>query len=148
MMLAFGCKHVFTLKTFSQLEEPDLLQRVLLYCQSTTGLLMKELQKLANENLFTKAGFLISSVWRFCLSGVLCFIGRTFCVAVVAVSNMVCGLYNRHLYDQAFTIVEILCKDLCQKHAVSLSVDRVSVKDITPQCWLNHFAETCCYLNL
>ncbi|XP_004068615.1 separin [Oryzias latipes] len=84
----------------SQLEEPDLLQRVLLYCQSTTGLLMKELQKLANENLFTKA--------------------------VVAVSNMVCGLYNRHLYDQAFTIVEILCKDLCQKHAVSLSVDRLN----------------------
>uniref|UniRef100_A0A8C7X1K1 Extra spindle pole bodies like 1, separase n=1 Tax=Oryzias sinensis TaxID=183150 RepID=A0A8C7X1K1_9TELE len=84
----------------SQLEEPDLLQRVLLYCQSTTGLLMKELQKLANENLFTKA--------------------------VVAVSNMACGLYNRHLYDQAFTIVEILCKDLCQKHAVSLSVDRLN----------------------
>ncbi|KAF6732151.1 Separin [Oryzias melastigma] len=84
----------------SQLEDPDLLQRVLLYCQSTAGLLMKELRTLANENLFTKT--------------------------VVAVSNIACGLYNRHLYDQAFTTVEILCRELCQDHTAALSVDRLN----------------------
>ncbi len=50
----------------------------------------------------------------------------TVCVAVVAVSNLACGLYNRRLYDQAFTLVEIICKDLCKNCPVSLSVDRVS----------------------
>uniref|UniRef100_A0A8C5GC86 separase n=1 Tax=Gouania willdenowi TaxID=441366 RepID=A0A8C5GC86_GOUWI len=29
-------------------------------------------------------------------------------VVVIAVSNLACGLYNRRLYDQAFTLVEIL----------------------------------------
>ncbi|RVE73185.1 hypothetical protein OJAV_G00048450 [Oryzias javanicus] len=84
----------------SQLEEPDVLQRVLLYCQSTAGLLMKELRKLANESLLTKT--------------------------VVAVSNIACGLYNRHLYEQAFTTVEILCRELCHDHTAALSVDRLN----------------------
>ena len=48
------------------------------------------------------------------------------CIAVIAVSNLVCGLYNRRLYDQAFTLVEILCKDLHKNCPVSLSVDRVN----------------------
>ncbi|XP_041837386.1 separin isoform X2 [Melanotaenia boesemani] len=84
----------------SQLENSDTLDRVLLYCQSTAGLLMTELHKLSNENLFIKA--------------------------VIAVSNLACGLYNRRHYDQAFTLVEILCKDLCKNCPVSLSVDRLS----------------------
>lgn len=50
----------------------------------------------------------------------------TTCFAVVAVSNLACGLYNRRLYDQAFTLVEILCRDLCKNCPVSLSVDRVT----------------------
>uniref|UniRef100_A0A3B4TT27 separase n=1 Tax=Seriola dumerili TaxID=41447 RepID=A0A3B4TT27_SERDU len=45
---------------------------------------------------------------------------------IIAVSNLVCGLYNRRLYDQAFTLVEILCRDLCKNCPVSLSVDRLS----------------------
>lgn len=50
----------------------------------------------------------------------------TTCFAVVAVSNLACGLYNRRLYDQAFTLVEILCRDLCKNCPISLSVDRVT----------------------
>ncbi|XP_076604279.1 separin [Chaetodon auriga] len=84
----------------SQLENSDTLDRVLLYCQATAGLMMTELRKLSSENLLNKA--------------------------VIAVSNLVCGLYNRHLYDQAFTLVEILCRDLCKNCPTSLSVDRLS----------------------
>jgi len=51
------------------------------------------------------------------------------CLVVIAVSNLTCGLYNRRLYDQAFTLVETLCKDLCKNRPVSLSVDRVSLLD-------------------
>ncbi|XP_038552604.1 separin [Micropterus salmoides] len=83
----------------SQLENSDTLDRVLLYCQATAGL-MTELRKLSSENLLIKA--------------------------VIAVSNLACGLYNRRLYDQAFTLVEILCRDLCKNCPVSLSVDRLS----------------------
>lgn len=50
----------------------------------------------------------------------------TLCNVVVAVSNLACGLYNRRLYDQAFKLVEILCRDLGNNCPVSLSVDRVS----------------------
>ncbi|XP_071350863.1 separin [Trachinotus anak] len=84
----------------SQLENSDTLDRVLLYCQATAGQMMTELHKLSNESLLVKA--------------------------VIAVSNLVCGLYNRRLYDQAFTLVEILCRDLCKNCPVSLSVDRMS----------------------
>ncbi|XP_051271664.1 separin isoform X1 [Dicentrarchus labrax] len=84
----------------SQLENSDTLDRVLLYCQATAGLMMAELRKLSSENLLIKA--------------------------VIAVSNLACGLYNRRLYDQAFTLVEILCRDLCKNCPVSLSVDRLS----------------------
>nr|XP_046239902.1 separin isoform X2 [Scatophagus argus] len=84
----------------SQLESSDTLDRVLLYCQATAGLMMTELHKLSSDNLHVKA--------------------------VIAVSNLACGLYNRRLYDQAFTLVEILCRDLCKSCPVSLSVDRLS----------------------
>ncbi|XP_068598709.1 separin [Brachionichthys hirsutus] len=84
----------------SQLEDGDTLNRVLLYCQAALGLLMLELHKLPDENLLIKA--------------------------VIAVSNLVCALYNRHLYDQAFALVEVLCIDLCKSCPVSLSVDRLS----------------------
>lgn len=49
------------------------------------------------------------------------------CLLVIAVSNLACGLYNRRLYDKAFILVEILCRDLCKNCPASLSVDRVSV---------------------
>uniref|UniRef100_UPI0037E95384 separin n=1 Tax=Semicossyphus pulcher TaxID=241346 RepID=UPI0037E95384 len=84
----------------SQLENRDTLDRVLLYCQATAGLMMTELRKLFSENLLVKA--------------------------VIAVSNLACGLYNHRLYDQAFTLVEILCRDLCKNVPVSLSVDRLN----------------------
>ncbi|XP_018528986.1 LOW QUALITY PROTEIN: separin [Lates calcarifer] len=84
----------------SQLENSDTLDRVLLYCQATAGQMMTELRKLSSENLLIKA--------------------------VIAVSNLACGLYNRRLYDQAFTLVEILCRDLCKNCPASLSVDRLS----------------------
>ncbi|XP_072238399.1 separin [Leuresthes tenuis] len=84
----------------SQLESSDTLDRVVLYCQAAAGLLMTELHKLSNENLFIKT--------------------------VIALSNLTCGLYNRRLYDQALMLVEILCKDLCKNRPVSLSVDRLS----------------------
>ncbi|XP_069011126.1 separin [Embiotoca jacksoni] len=84
----------------SQLEDSDALDRVLLYCQSTAALMTTHLRKLSSENLVTKA--------------------------VVAVSNLACGLYNRRLYEQAFRLVEILCRDLCKKWLIPLSVDRLS----------------------
>ncbi|XP_059186202.1 separin isoform X2 [Centropristis striata] len=83
----------------SQLEDDDTLDRVLLYCQATAGLMMTELRKLSSESLLIKA--------------------------VMAVSNLACGFYNRRLYDQAFTLVEILCKDLCKNCPASLSADRL-----------------------
>ncbi|XP_069395412.1 separin isoform X2 [Paralichthys olivaceus] len=83
----------------SQLENSDILDRVLLYCQATAGQMMTEVRKLPSESLLIKA--------------------------VIALSNLVCGLYNRRLYDQGFTLVEILCKDLCKNCPVSLSVDRL-----------------------
>ncbi|TWW62203.1 Separin [Takifugu flavidus] len=84
----------------SQLEDSETLGRVMLYCQATAGLMMTELHKLSNENLLIKA--------------------------VIAVSNLACGLFNRRLYDQAFSLVEILCKDLCRTCPMSLSVERLS----------------------
>ncbi|KAM7401999.1 hypothetical protein PAMP_017275 [Pampus punctatissimus] len=88
------------LKVLKKLENNDTLDRVLLYCQSTVGQMMTELRKLSSESLLIKA--------------------------VIAVSNLACGLYNRRLYDQAFTLVEILCKDLCKNCPDSLSVDRLN----------------------
>uniref|UniRef100_A0AAZ3RPI9 separase n=1 Tax=Oncorhynchus tshawytscha TaxID=74940 RepID=A0AAZ3RPI9_ONCTS len=78
----------------------ETLDRVLLYCQATAGRMMTELRKLPSDNILIKA--------------------------VTAVSNLVCGLYNRRLYDQAFTLVEILCQELCKNCPPSLSVDRLS----------------------
>ncbi|KAJ0069122.1 hypothetical protein NL108_018148, partial [Boleophthalmus pectinirostris] len=84
----------------SQLEDSAILDRVLLFCQASAAQIMGELQKLDNENLCIKA--------------------------VVAVSNLACGLYNRRLYDQAFVLLEILCKDLSRNTPSSLSADRLS----------------------
>uniref|UniRef100_A0A3Q4MVM5 separase n=1 Tax=Neolamprologus brichardi TaxID=32507 RepID=A0A3Q4MVM5_NEOBR len=80
-------------------EDSDTLERVLLYCQATAGLMMTELHKLSSENIVIKA---------------------------IAVSNLACGLYNRRLYEKAFILVEILCRDLCKNCPASLSVDRLS----------------------
>ncbi|XP_046881955.1 separin [Hypomesus transpacificus] len=84
----------------SQLENTVILDRVLLYCQATAGRMMTEIRKLPNDGIFVKA--------------------------VTAVSNLVCGLYNRQLYNQAFTLVEILCQELCKNCPESLSIDRVN----------------------
>ncbi|KAM9813217.1 separin [Neosynchiropus ocellatus] len=84
----------------AQLEDKDTMSRVLLYCQSIVGLMMNELRKLPSD------GFLVR--------------------AVVSVSNIVCGLFNQRLYDQAFTLVEILCRDLIKNGTASLSVDRLN----------------------
>ncbi|XP_061641411.1 separin [Phyllopteryx taeniolatus] len=84
----------------SQLEDGDTLARVLLYCQATIGHMMTEMRKLLNENLLIKA--------------------------VTAVSNLTCGLYNLRLYDQAFTLLEILCHDLRKNCPASLSIDRLN----------------------
>uniref|UniRef100_A0A3P8TET8 separase n=1 Tax=Amphiprion percula TaxID=161767 RepID=A0A3P8TET8_AMPPE len=81
----------------SMLASQDILDRVLLYCKATAGLMMTELRKLSNENLLVKA---------------------------ITVSNLACGLYNRRLYDQAFALVETLCRDLCKNCPVSLSIDK------------------------
>ncbi|XP_007566156.1 separin [Poecilia formosa] len=84
----------------SELEDGDTLDRILLYCKATTGLLMTELHKLLNESLLSKS--------------------------VVAVSNLACCMFNRRLYEQAFTLVEIVCKDLIRKWPNTLSADRLS----------------------
>ncbi|KAL0978388.1 hypothetical protein UPYG_G00169860 [Umbra pygmaea] len=83
-----------------QLEDAETLDRVLLYCQATAGRMMTEHRKLPSDNIFIKA--------------------------VIAVSNLVCGLYNRRMYDQAFTLVEILCQELRKNCPASLPVDRLS----------------------
>ncbi|XP_051804162.1 separin [Acanthochromis polyacanthus] len=84
----------------SQLEDSDILDRVLLYCKATAGLMMTELRQLSNESLLVKA--------------------------VITVSNLACALYNRNHYDQAFTLVETLCRDLSKNCPVSLSVEKLS----------------------
>lgn len=97
----------------------------MLYCQATAGLMITELHKLSSENLFIKAGECLTFHYSY-------YGGHHFSIChcpfliVIAVSNLACGLFNRRLYDQAFTLVEILCKDLCRTRPVSLSVDRVS----------------------
>ncbi|KAM9408555.1 separin [Pholidichthys leucotaenia] len=83
----------------SELKGSDTLDRVLLYCQATVGLVMTQVRKLSSENLIIKA--------------------------VVAVTKLACGLFNQRLYSQAFKLVEILCKDLSKSCPVSLSVDQL-----------------------
>ncbi|XP_076013098.1 separin [Genypterus blacodes] len=84
----------------SQLEDSDTLDRVLLYCRASAGQMMTELRKLRSESFFIKA--------------------------VIAVSNLACWLFNRKLYDQAFTLAEILCREICRTPSFSLSADRLS----------------------
>ncbi|KAL3058487.1 hypothetical protein OYC64_010606 [Pagothenia borchgrevinki] len=83
-----------------QLENSETLDRVLLYCQATAGQMMTELRKLSSERLLVKS--------------------------VIAVSNLACGFYNRRLYDQALSLVEILCRELSKNCPTSLCVDRLS----------------------
>ncbi|XP_056156403.1 separin [Lampris incognitus] len=93
-------RFVFTYESMlaSQLEDGETLDRVLLYCQATAGLMMTELHKLSSDNIFVKA--------------------------VTAVNNLACWLYNRKLYDQAFTLTEIVCRELCKNCPTSVSMDR------------------------
>ncbi|KAK7915464.1 hypothetical protein WMY93_011225 [Mugilogobius chulae] len=49
----------------SQLEDGAILDRVLLFCQASAAQMMKELQKLNNENMCTKAGQYSSSLKHF-----------------------------------------------------------------------------------
>lgn len=87
--------------------------------------MMTQLKKLLSEVLFIKAGkHLIYWQVRICCFFHLLQLKTSF--AVVAVSNFACGLYNRRLYDQAFTLVEILCKSNLKDRPTSLPVDRVS----------------------
>ncbi|XP_030230781.1 LOW QUALITY PROTEIN: separin [Gadus morhua] len=85
----------------SQLEEGEALDRVLLYCQAATGRLMLELRKVTNQDLYVKA--------------------------VTDVSKLVCGLHNRRLYEQAFTLVEILCQELRKNSPAALSMNAFSL---------------------
>ncbi|XP_010879832.2 separin [Esox lucius] len=84
----------------SQLENTETLDRVLLYCQATVGRMMIELRKLPSDNIFIKA--------------------------VTTVSNLVCGLYNRRLYGQAFTLIEVVCQELRKNCPLSLPVDKLN----------------------
>ncbi|KAJ7999129.1 hypothetical protein DPEC_G00212200 [Dallia pectoralis] len=84
----------------AQLENAETLDRVLLYSQATAGQMMVELRKQPSDHVFIKA--------------------------VTAVSNLVCGLYNRQLYNQAFTLIEIVCQELRKNCPPSFSVDRLS----------------------
>nr|XP_057910320.1 prefoldin subunit 5 isoform X1 [Doryrhamphus excisus] len=81
----------------SQLEDGDTLARVLLYCQATAGRMTTQL---SNQTHHVKAA--------------------------IAVSNLASGLYNLRLYEQAFTLVEILCHHLGKNGPAALSVDRLS----------------------
>lgn len=119
----------------SQLEDADTLDRVVLYCQATVGLMMTELQKLLSDVVLIQAGKFslqtcqLQSDHTFLYTFFSLFTTLplfSFFFAVIAVSNFACGLYNRRLYDQAFTLVEILCKSHLRNGHTSLSVDRVS----------------------
>ena len=48
------------------------------------------------------------------------------CASVTDVSKLVCGLHNRRLYEQAFTLVEILCQELRRNSPAALSMNAVS----------------------
>ncbi|XP_061731171.1 separin isoform X1 [Nerophis ophidion] len=84
----------------SQLEDGDTLAKVMLCCQDLARRMMIELHTLSNDTLLVKA--------------------------VLAVSNLARGLYKWSLYDQAFTLVEILCQDLGKTCPASLPVDRLN----------------------
>ncbi|XP_064161060.1 separin isoform X1 [Anguilla rostrata] len=84
----------------SQLEEAESLERVLLYCQSAASRLVDALRKLANDSTFAKA--------------------------VSAINSVVRGLHNRKLYDQAFSLAEILCQELRKDRHPSLPVEKLN----------------------
>ncbi|KAJ8417624.1 hypothetical protein AAFF_G00224670 [Aldrovandia affinis] len=96
-----GLNNAFDSLAGSQLEEGETLERVLLYCQATAGRLMNEVQKLADD-------------------------GSTFIKAASTVNRLVCGLYNRKLYNQAFSLVEILCQELQKNSHLSLPVEKLN----------------------
>lgn len=58
-----------------------------------------------------------------------------------ALSSLVCCMYNRRLYEQAFTLIEIVCRDLCKKFPCSLSADKVNSSDVIG------FNGLLCYMN-
>ncbi|KAG5836480.1 hypothetical protein ANANG_G00255250 [Anguilla anguilla] len=84
----------------SQLEEAESLERVLLYCQSAASRLVDALRKLANDSTFAKA--------------------------VSAINSVVRGLHNRKLYEQAFSLAEILCQELRKDRHPSLPVEKLN----------------------
>lgn len=99
--------------------------------------MMTELKKLLSEVFLIKAGnFLVPNFTCTGKSELIAhffslFTSQTFYFfifyffAVVAVSNFACGLYNRRLYEQAFTLAETLCKSYLKQGRTLLSVDRV-----------------------
>lgn len=44
---------------------------------------------------------------------------------VITVNNLARWMFNQKLYDQAFILAEILCRELCKNTSYSLSADRV-----------------------
>ncbi|KPP73338.1 separin-like, partial [Scleropages formosus] len=83
-----------------KLEDGETLERVLLYCKATAAEMMNKLQNLASDSFFNKAAS--------------------------AVNSMACALYNRRMYDQAFAIVETLCRELMKNNHPSLSVEKLN----------------------
>ncbi|XP_051996262.1 separin [Xyrauchen texanus] len=84
----------------SQVSTGETLDRVLLYCQATAGCMLTELRTLNNDNFFLKS--------------------------VCAVNNVVYELFNKKLYDGAFSLAVIVCQELCKDCPPSLPVDRVN----------------------
>ncbi|XP_048856344.1 separin [Brienomyrus brachyistius] len=84
----------------SQLEDNETLERVLLYCKATAGQMMSESQKFALDNVFIKAAS--------------------------AINSLVYALYNHKHYNQAFSLVEILCHELVKKHKSVMPVDKLN----------------------
>ncbi|XP_051562768.1 separin-like isoform X2 [Myxocyprinus asiaticus] len=83
-----------------QVSAGDTLDRVLLYCQATAGRMLTELRALNNDNFLLKA--------------------------VCVVNNVVYELFNRKLYDGAFSLAVIVCQELFKDCPPSLPVDRVN----------------------
>ncbi|XP_023696363.2 separin [Paramormyrops kingsleyae] len=95
-----GLMSAYSSLVASQLEDNQTLERVLLYCKSTAGQMMRESQKLALDNVFIKAAS--------------------------AINSLVYALYNRKHYDQGFSIVEILCHELVRKNLSVMPVDKLN----------------------
>ncbi|KAJ8259312.1 hypothetical protein COCON_G00183240 [Conger conger] len=84
----------------SQLEGAEAMERVLLFCQATSGRLLSALRELPAAS--------------------------TFAMAACAVNSLVCGLYNRRLYEPAFSLAEMLCQELWKNRHPSLPVEKLN----------------------